>query len=125
MSLEIIRRKEGEMSQKQDIRHENTQFSINSYGHLSIREFDKPYYRWCCEMGCIENTDKCTGKDENGNYDCHACEHYKNLLIQPAEHLIVLDKTTTDNLIKFIFENRSTYELRELLKGIVKDQLPF
>lgn len=40
MPFEIIRRKEGEMSQKQEIRHENTQVSINDWGHLVIREFD-------------------------------------------------------------------------------------
>lgn len=40
MPFEIIRRKEGEISQKQEIRHDNTQISINDWGHLVIREFD-------------------------------------------------------------------------------------
>jgi hypothetical protein len=42
MPFEIIRRKEGEVSQKQEIRHRNTQISINDWGHLVIREFDEP-----------------------------------------------------------------------------------
>ncbi len=40
MPFELIRRKEGEISQKQEIRHDNTQISINDWGHLVIREFD-------------------------------------------------------------------------------------
>lgn len=42
MPFEIIRRKEGEMSEKQEIRHSNVQVSINDWGHLVIREFDEP-----------------------------------------------------------------------------------
>ena len=125
MALEIIRRKEGEMSQKQEIRHECTQFSLNSYGHLCIREFDKPKRGHQCDLGCIENTNNCTEKDENGSCCCISCDHYKIADVLPEEHLIVLDQKTTNELIQFIFINRSTYEFRELLKGIVKSELPF
>jgi len=42
MPFELIRRKEGEISKRQEIRHSNVQISINDWGHLCIREFDKP-----------------------------------------------------------------------------------
>jgi len=34
MAFEFIRRKEGEESYKQEVRHRNTQISINDWGHL-------------------------------------------------------------------------------------------
>jgi hypothetical protein len=43
MAFEIIRRKEGEMSDKQTFRHDNTQISINDWGHLVIRQFDNTH----------------------------------------------------------------------------------
>jgi predicted transcriptional regulator len=117
MSLEIIRRKEGELSQKQEIRHEHTQFSINSYGHLCIREFDDPRMVNDCK---IDNEGNCNERFCIND----KCEHYKPSRVDD-EHLIVLDQKTTNELIQFIFSVRSTYELKELLKGIVKTELPF
>ncbi len=43
MAFEIIRRKEGEMSDKRTFRHDNTQISINDWGHLVIRQFDNTH----------------------------------------------------------------------------------
>lgn len=129
MALEIIRRKDGELSQKQEIRHECSQFSLNSYGHLCIREFDKPLKGYRCEMGDevaeIAGTDKCAGKDEEGHFNCCTCDHYKLMDVLGEEHLVVLDQKATNELIQFIFSVRSTYELKELLKGIIKNELPF
>jgi hypothetical protein len=124
MSLEIIRRKEGELSQKQEIRHEHTQFSLNSYGHLCIREFEDKKKGYACDFGGFE---KCINSEAKAANGCtgYSCMYYKSVLLPGEEHLIVLDQKTTDGLIKFIFENRSTYELKELLKGIIKSELPF
>ena len=127
MSLEIIRRKEGELSQKQEIRHEHTQFSLNSYGHLCIREFDGPHRDVYCglpggRVECAKDGPSKVCKDRN-----YECEHYGNML-DGEEHLVVLDQKTTDGLIKFIFENRSTYEFKKLLTVLInnnKDELPF
>jgi hypothetical protein len=91
MAFEFIRRKEGETSQKQEIRHKNVQISINDWGHLCIREFDEPH-------------------------------------MNDDEHLIVFDKATTERIINFIFNIRSTFELKQLLKDITKkniNDLPF
>ena len=125
MPFEIIRRKEGEISQKQEIRHKNTQISINDYGHLVIREFDDPRSEGDCSIGrenCAKEGNKVC-RDFVTNYQC---EHYK-IARTDEEHLIVMDKETTDRLIKFIFENRSTYEFRTLLKELIKKcaELPF
>jgi hypothetical protein len=124
MPFELIRRKEGEMSQKQEIRHQHTQFSLNSYGHLCIREFDDSQPGYACELGGFKN---CNNNEAIAAGGCcgFSCCHYKQATLPGEEHLFVLDRTTTDGLIQFIFQNRSTYEFRELLKGVVKDQLPF
>jgi hypothetical protein len=97
---------------------------LNNYGHLCIREFDDPKKTTdCCLPGgraeCIK--DGLTKACRDGNYQC---EHYKITRLD-EEHLIVLDQKTTNELIQFIFTIRSTYELKELLKGIVKNELPF
>ena len=117
MPLEIIRRKEGEISEKQQIRHRNTQFSINSYGHLVIREFDGTQTSLRCELEkCSETSRACLG-----------CEHMKNFENPGEEHLIVLDQETTSKLIQFIFSIRNTYEYKEFLKEIIRKScdLPF
>jgi hypothetical protein len=126
MAIEIIRRKEGELSTKQEIRHQHTQFSINSYGHLCIREFDTPPINigYSCLIGrenCAK--DGITRACRDGN---HVCEHYKEIGTSD-EHLIVLDKKTTEGLINFIFENRSTHEFKELIKELIRKnkELPF
>jgi hypothetical protein len=51
MPFELIRRKEGEMSQKQKVRRKNVQISINNWGHLVVREFDEPEWKTDCEIG--------------------------------------------------------------------------
>ena len=62
--------------------------------------------------------------------DCekgYQCPNYK-ITRANDEYLIVLDKATTNGLIKFIFENRSTYEFKRLLVVLIKDnesELPF
>jgi len=125
MPIEIIRRKEGELSQKQEIRHEHTQFSLNSYGHLCIREFDEP--KGMGECGFKGGRETCaTGYERVCKDGSYQCEHYKVARID-EEHLVVLDQKTTDGLIKFIFENRSTYEFKELIKELIKNskELPF
>ena len=124
MPIEIIRRMDGEKSTRQEIRHEHTQFSINSYGHLCIREFDAPQQGHTCEFGEFKN---CTNKEVVDAKRCcgFGCSRYKSTMMPGEDHLIVLNQKTTDGLIKFIFENRSTFELRELLKDIVKSNLPF
>lgn len=124
MSLEIIRRKEGEMSQKQEIRHEHTQFSINSYGHLCIREFDEQQPGCACELGEFKNCNNDEALSLNGCCG-PSCVRGKRTMLPSEEHLIVLDQKTTNELIQFIFSIRSTYELKELLKDIVKSELPF
>jgi len=88
MAFEFIRQKEGEESYKQEVRHRNTQISINDWGHLCIREFDEP---------------------------------------KGEEHLIVFDQPTSEQIIRFIFSIRSTYELKQLLKDIIEKskELPF
>lgn len=125
MPFELIRRKEGEISQKQEIRHKNIQISINDWGHLVIREFDEPHKELQCELGGGNN---CVHRDpEAGNKECCSCLHYKYLIVYPEEHLIVFDQQTTNRLINFIFSVRSTYELKKLLKDLIgnKDSLPF
>jgi len=120
MPIEIIRRKDGELSQKQDIRHEHTQFSLNSYGHLCIREFDEPKTEnYCDRIVCAK--DGIMGPCWEDK-----CEHYK-LARSDDEHLVVLDQKTTDGLIKFIFENRNTFELKQFIKELIKNskELPF
>lgn len=121
--MEIIRRKDGEKSTKQEIRHKNTQFSINSYGHICIREYDDEQSGYACELGS-ENCD-----NEKGGNVCfgHSCCHYKASMLPGVEHLLVLDQKTTDGLIKFIFENRSTFELKQFVKELIKNskELPF
>jgi|GEM_PF-2824770 len=126
MPFEIIRRKEGEVSQKQEIRHAYTQFSINDWGHLCVREFDKPRKEIHCELGGGNN---CVHRDpEAGGKECSSCLHYKCVTAYPEEHLIVFDKATTDRLINFIFSVRSTYEFKKLLAALIsngRDELPF
>ena len=71
---------------------------------------------------CAENPGTMVCRD--GNYQC---EYYKTAYTND-EHLIVLDRATTDGLIKFIFENRSTFEFKKLLTAMIsnnKDGLPF
>jgi len=117
MSFELIRRKEGEISQKQEIRHKNIQISINDWGHLVIREFDDPQISRECNSG------KCIDPEKS----CYKCDHWKTTRIDD-EHLIVFDKATTEKIINFIFSIRSTYELKQLLKSIIEkkiDDLPF
>lgn len=119
MSFEFIRRKEGEVSQKQEIRHSNVQISINDWGHLCIREFDDPYFEDKCQYGC----EKCTEENE-GKQVCedvftgYKCKHLKPERTDD-EHLIVFDRETTEKIIRFIFSVRSTYELKQLLKSMV------
>ncbi len=128
MPFELIRRKEGEMSQKQDIRHQHTQYSLNSYGHLCIREFDdeQPGYGYRCELGGGEN---CNNMESFKTHGCmtHSCPHYRTVKLPGEEHLLVLDHVTTSSLINFIFENRSTYEFKEFIKQLIKSnkELPF
>lgn len=127
MSFELIRRKEGEISQKQEIRHKNIQISINDWGHLVIREFDEPQLIDDCEIGRMDCYTKYNGtkvcKDYASGYQC---EHYKTAR-KDEEHLLVFDQQTTNRLINFIFSVRSTYELKKLLKDLIgnKDSLPF
>jgi hypothetical protein len=126
MPLEIIRRKEGEKSTKQEIRHEHTQFSLNSYGHLCIREFEDECPNYDCELGGLKD---CDNEDAVSVKGCCGmpCEHYKYVSLPGEEHLVVLDQKTTDGLIKFIFENRSTFELKQFIKELIKNnkELPF
>jgi hypothetical protein len=126
MPLEIIHRKEGEGNQKQEIRHAKTQFSINSYGHLCIREFDETKKKYECTYGRQKCYEEMKGQERicmDGN---NACEHYKLVPVND-EHLIVLDKETTDGLIDFIFSIRNTFDLKQLLRDIIKQnrELPF
>lgn len=123
MPAEIIQRKEGGLSQKQEIRHQYTQFSLNSYGHLCIREFDDPITNNHCSI----NYQKCPNICEDYVKGIR-CEYYKDKVDRKnTEHLIVLDQKTTDGLIKFIFENRSTYEFKEFIKNLINksSELPF
>jgi len=116
MAFEIIRRKEGEMHEKQQIQHEYVQVSINDWGHLVIREFDDPIMdKACCGVG-PENCEKYRSQSE---YACNNCEHYK-LTRTDDEHLIVFDKATTDRIIDFIFSIRSSHELKQLLKDMIE-----
>ena len=127
MSFEFIRRKEGEMSQKQEIRHSNVQVSINDWGHLVIRAFDKPEYEENCEYG----REKC--EEKNGTMICETfpkgyckCEYLKKIRVD-EEHLIVFDKATTDRIINFIFSIRTPNFMKQLLENILKGnyELPF
>lgn len=125
MPFEIIRRIEGEMSQKQEIRHSKVQISINDWGHLCIREFDEPEYTYDCEIG-RENCPK-EGERVCRDYlnDQYQCEHYK-ITREDDEHLLVFDRETTEKIIKFIFSIRSTFEFKELLRKIIETNgLPF
>lgn len=91
MSLEIIRRKEGEISQKQEIRHEKTQVSYNDFGHLCIREFGEPHMQRICVRE--ESPDECPGS-------CMDCN--KTELQGSEEHLIVFDTKTSRQIIDFV-----------------------
>lgn len=99
MSLEIIRRKEGELSQKQGIRHEKTQISYNDFGHICIREFDTERQESECGIG-VENCDK----ESRLCYDYSIVEQCKNhkFVRTDDEHLIVLDQKTSRQLINFV-----------------------
>lgn len=126
MPLEIIRRKEGEISQKQEIRHKNVQISINDWGHLCIREFDEPQLKFHCEIGhenCANGKTTAVCRDLVGGYQCKHCKEIRS----DDEHLIVFDKTTTEKIINFIFSIRSTYEFKQFLKDLTdkKNELPF
>lgn len=126
MPFEIIRRKEGEISQKQEIRHKNVQISINDWGHLCIREFDEPKTSGACEIG-RENCSKDGTKVCRDFATGYQCENYK-VTRTDNEHLLVFDKATTDRIINFIFSIRSTYELKQLLKAMIdkrSNELPF
>lgn len=90
MPAEIIFRYESEDTKKIEVRGENTQISINSYGHLVVREF-------------------------TGN---------------TRDQLIVFDQATTEQIIQFVFKNRSTTEFKQFLKDLIMmkvkdDGLPF
>jgi hypothetical protein len=126
MSFELIRRKEGEMSQKQEIRHQHTQFSLNSYGHLCIREFDdkQPGYR--CKLGGGWACDNEEAIKARACIAC-SCQHYRPVEMSSEEDILVLDHITTRSLINFIFENRSTHEFREFIKQLINrnNELPF
>jgi hypothetical protein len=98
MSFEIIRRKEGETSQKQEIKHEKTQVSYNDFGHLCIREFDSEKHETECAIG-RDNCDK-------GDHVCwsmagYKCEHHRTVRAD-AEHLVVFDTKTSRQIISFI-----------------------
>ena len=128
MPFELIRRKEGEVSQKQEIRHKNVQISINDWGHLVIREFDEPQKNWECKYGyekCIieNNGTKKACVDYSTGYQC---EHYKTIR-KDDEHMLVFDQQTTNRLINFIFSVRSTQEYKSFLKSILDKHidLPF
>jgi len=122
MPFEIIHRKEGEMSQKQEIRHSNVQISINDWGHLVIREFEKPTDTKKCRLG---DSDNCNKNIIGGN--CWNCEHYKTITTPGEEHLIVFDRATTDRIIDFIFSVRTNNLMKQLLENILKGnyELPF
>lgn len=127
MPFELIRRKEGETSQKQEIRHKNVQISINDWGHLCIREFDEPKLEGDCGIGrekcIIENNGTKVCRDFATGYQC---EHYKTAR-KDEEHLLVFDQQTTNRLINFIFSVRSTQEYKSFLKSILDKHidLPF
>ena len=126
MAFEIIRRKEGEISKKQEIRHSKVQISINDWGHLVIREFDEPQVSGNCEIS-RENCAKEGTRVCIDNLSGYKCEHYKITRIND-EHLIVFDKATTDKIINFIFSVRSTFEFKQLLRSILdkrSDDIPF
>lgn len=111
MPFELIRRKEGEESQKQKIWHSKVQISINDWGHLCIREFDNPQKDGHCTIG-RENCQK----DETSVLCCdyatgYKCEHYR-ITRADDEHLLVFDKETTDRIMNFIFSIRSSFDMK-------------
>jgi hypothetical protein len=125
MAFELIRRKEGEATEKQEIRHSNVQISINDWGHLVIREFDKPRISGDCEIGrenCAKEALVCCDYESG-----FQCEHYKTTRADD-EHLLVFDRATTERLINFIFSIRSTHELKQILRALIEKQggeMPF
>ncbi len=79
--FEIIRRKEGELSHKQEIRHDNVQVSYNDWGHLVVREWDKDASRIYPIVA---------GLNEIGDLE------------KGEEHIIVFDKDTSQRIINFL-----------------------
>jgi len=124
MAVEIIRRKEGELSQKQDIRHEKTQVSINDWGHLVIRCFDTSRV----ENDCLIGTENCTKEDHLcWNISGYRCENYKSVRTDD-EHLVVFNQTTTNRIIDFVNKQNPSYEFMQFLKEMAKkkvDDFPF
>ena len=100
MPFELIRRKEGEFSEKQEIRHSNVQVSINDWGHLCIREFDESNEQYYClkynKLPKDVETSCCT-RDI-----CEGCDYFTKKTISGEEHLIVFDKRTTDRILEFV-----------------------
>jgi len=124
LAVEIIRRKEGERSQIQDIQHEKSQVSINDWGHLAIRFFDSPIMDYGCKVGrdnCPKKDGLCLDFITN-----HECENYIPSCRTDDEHLIVFDQATTNRIIDFIKKQNPSYDFVQFLKELAKSNgLPF
>ena len=94
--LEIIRRKEGELSQKQELRHDKTQVSYNDFGHLCIRGFGEVMVGRKCKINASETI--CA----NNSMKCIECADYQKETEYPEEHLIVFDAKTSRQIIEFV-----------------------
>ena len=99
MAFEIIRRKEGEVNQRQEIRHDNTQISINDWGHLVVREFNFNSIKTTCKQD--------ERSDRNPEFVCpqaycDTCNQLEKETIYGEEHLVVFDKRTTERILRFV-----------------------
>ncbi len=103
MPFELIRRKEGEFSEKQEIRHSNVQVSINDWGHLCVREFDNNKREYFCEE-YKQFVNYSTNPPEKlcGRQFCNCCKNLIEKVVAGEEHLIVFDKSTTKRILRFI-----------------------
>lgn len=126
MAVEIIRRKEGEMSEKQTIRHDKTQVSINDWGHLCVRLFDPLERRLLKCIQPVENDDGVRACSV-GDRECFSCSSavYDDVQCN-SEHLIVFDVATTNRIIDFIKKQNPAYDFIQFLKELAKSNgLPF
>ena len=131
MAVEIIRRKEGEYSQKQSIRHEKEQIGINDWGHLVVRMHNGTSKRVICHLP-TEKTEHgyaaCTHMNYPQPFCCGDCKHAEYMDVQDEEHLIVFDRDTTNRIISFIQKMNPSHDFIQFLKQMANkkaDDMPF
>ena len=80
--LEIVKRAEGQRSQKESVRGSDVQVSLNDWGHLVVRVI----------------TEAQVPVHDPGDFD-PSKDHYAEL---PGDILVVFDKETSSRIIRFI-----------------------